>query len=160
MADYTGERPEKKTYNVNRIKLLRDRAIKKIKSIFLPDNRIIKIFLIGSSIKGDFGEYEPPGFRGSLYSDFDFIIFVEDEYKIPRWLKGKQSDAKPFPKSDLNLTHRIKNFVDNKYDAEILFVRRSTMENNEIERMAEEPGCEIPFSEKSRWRHFVVYSRL
>jgi len=153
------KRPEKKTYSAETTRLLRNRAVKKIKSIFLPDDKVIKIFLIGSSVKGHFGEYESPGFRGSLYSDFDFIIFVEDSYQISICLK-KQPDAKPFPKDDLNLSYRIKNFVDNKYDAEIFFVRRSTMENTEIERMAEKPGCEIPFSEKSRWKHIVIYSRL
>ncbi len=31
---------------------------------------LIGVALIGSSVKGTFGEYEAPGFRGSLYSDF------------------------------------------------------------------------------------------
>ena len=60
---------------------------------------------------------------------------------------------------ELNLAYRTKNFVENKYDVEIFFVRRSTMNNPEIEKLAEMPGCEIPFSEKSKWKHIVVYSK-
>jgi len=151
------KRPLKKVFPIEKVERLRNQAIEKIKSKFLPDDKIIKIILIGSSIKTSFGEYEPPGFRGSLFSDFDFIIFVEDDYEIPQWL-DKEPTGKPFPDDELNLAYRTKNFVENKYDVEIFFVRRSTMNNPEIEKLAEMPGCEIPFSEKSKWKHIVVYS--
>lgn len=124
---------------------------------FLPNDKIIKIYLIGSSIKNDFGEYDPPGFRGSLYSDFDFIIFVENDYLIPNL--NPEPDAHPFPDESINLAYRIKNFVDDKYDAEIFFVRRSTMENDQFKELAEAQGCEIPFDDKSQWPLIVVYSK-
>jgi len=111
----------------------------------------------GSSIKNDFGEYDPPGFRGSMFSDFDFLIFVEDDYVIPEL--EKEPDGRPFPDNSLNLAYRIKNFIEDKYDAEIFFIRRSTMENKQIQKLAETKDCEIPFNEKSKWRHVVVYRR-
>lgn len=155
---YLKKRPRRKVFPKKIIKSLRNQAIKKIKSKFLPNKKIIKIILIGSSVKDSFGEYEPPGFRGSLFSDFDFIIFVEDNYKIPKSLK-REPTGKPFPDAKLNLAYRNKKFIDNKYDAEIFFVCRSTMNNPKIRKLAEMPGCEIPFSEKSKWKHIIVYSR-
>lgn len=123
----------------------------------MPDEKIIKIFLIGSSVKGDFGEYDPPGFRGSVFSDFDFIIFVEDDYTIPEL--EKEPDGRPFPDDSLNLAYRIRKYIEGKYDAEVFFVRRSTLENTEIQKLAEAKGCEIPFDEKSKWGRIVVYQR-
>jgi predicted nucleotidyltransferase len=123
----------------------------------LHDEKIIKIYLIGSSVKGEFGEYEPPGFRGSLFSDFDFIIFVEDDYIIPDL--EKEPDGRPFPDDSLNLAYRIRKYIQDKYDAEIFFVRRSTMEDKQIQKLAQAKGCEIPFDEKSTWPYIVVYQR-
>lgn len=126
--------------------------------LVLPDEKVLKIYLIGSSIKGDFGEYKPPGFRGSLYSDFDFIVFVEDDFIIPEHM-DRESDARPFPDNDLNLAYRIRRFVAGTYDAEVFFVQRSTMNNAAIAALAEAEGCEIPFSEQSRWPFVVVYQQ-
>ncbi|MAG47963.1 hypothetical protein CL617_05125 [archaeon] len=158
MGEHLKKRPKKKIFQKEKIDFLRNKAIDKIKVKFLPDEKIIKIILIGSSVKNTFGEYEKPGFRGSLFSDFDFIIFVEDNYGIPKWL-DKEPDGKPFPNDKLNLAYRSKNFLENMYDVEVFFVRRKTMENPEIENLAEMPGCEIPFSEKSKWKQIVVYSK-
>lgn len=90
-----------------------------------------------------------------MFSDFDFIAFVEDDYKIPNWLE-KEPSAKPFPDDNLNLAYRNKKFIDGKYDVEIFFVRRKTMNNSKTEKLAEE--CGIPFSEDSKLKHIVVYS--
>jgi len=73
-------RPKKIAYSKALQKKLKKKAINKIKSKFLPNKKIIKIIIIGSIVKNNFGEYALPGFRGSLYSDFDFIIFVQDNY--------------------------------------------------------------------------------
>lgn len=151
------KRPNKKNYSEESVAILRDKAIDKTKEMFLPNDKIIKIYLIGSSVKGDFGEYEPPGYRSSLFSDFDFIFFVEDDYIIPDL--DKEPDGRPFPDDSLNLTYRIRKFVDDKYDAEVFFIRKSTMENKQIQKFAEAPGCEIPFAENSNWQHIVVYRR-
>jgi len=158
MEKHLLNRPKKRIFPLSLQRTLRNQAIDKIKSKFLPDEKIIKIILIGSSVKNSFGEYDPPGFRRSLFSDFDFIIFVEDDYKIPKWLE-REPDGKPFPDDKINLAYRIRNFVDNKYDAEVFFVRRSTMDDPEVEKLAEMPGCEIPFTENSKWKHIVVYLR-
>ena len=104
------KRPKKTNFPAEEQIKLRDLAIEKIKSELLPNNKIIKIILIGSSIKGTFGKYEAPGFRESLYSDFDFIIFVENDYVIPKWL-NKEPNAKPFPEKKLNLAYR-KNILE------------------------------------------------
>lgn len=126
MEDYLKNRPQKKVLPKEEVERLRNKAIVKIKAKFLPDEKIIKILLIGSAVKNSFGKYEPPGFRGSLFSDFDFIIFVEDDYKIPQWL-DKESEGKPFPDDNINLAYRNKKFVEKKYDTEIFFIRKSIM---------------------------------
>ena len=76
MEEHLKKRPQKKVFSKEEINSLRNQAIDKIKSKLLPDDKIIKIVLIGSSVKNTFGEYNPPGFRGSLFSDFDFIVFI------------------------------------------------------------------------------------
>ncbi len=148
-------RPNKKIYSEETVTLLRNKAIEKIKAEFLPDEKIIKIYLIGSSLKNDFGEYDPPGFRGSMFSDFDFLIFIEDDFIIPD-LK-KEPDGRPFPDNSLNLAYRIKKYVEGIYDAEVFFIRRSTMENKQIQKLAEAKDCEIPFDEESQWSYIIVY---
>ena len=149
-------RPKKTLYSKVIQSNLKKKAIEKIKSKFLPDNRIIKIILIGSIIKNTFGRYEPPGFRGSLYSDFDFIIFVEDDYEIPKWLR-KEPTAKPFPDNKLNLAYRNKRFIDRKYDAEVFFIRKKDMNNEKIQKLGELVG--IPMTKKSKHKHLVVYHK-
>ena len=156
MEDYLKSRPNKNVYPIEIQDSLRDKAIEKIKSKLLPNKKIIRIILIGSSLKNYFGEYEPPGFRGSLYSDFDFIVFVEDDYKIPTWL-NKEPSGKPFPQNELNLAYRNKKFIDKKYDVEIFFIKRKNMNNKQIQKLGETAG--IPMTNKSKHKHLVVYSK-
>lgn len=156
MESYLKIRPKKKIFSIEKIRKIRINAVKKIKSKFLPDKNIIKIILIGSSIKNSFGKYEYPGFRGSLFSDFDFIIFVENDYIIPKWLK-KEPRGKPFPNNRLNLAYRNKKLIDNKYDVEMLFIKRKTMQNKTIQRLGEMAG--IPMTSKSKNKLRVVYDK-
>ncbi len=156
MEPHLKERPLKKAFKEEEIEKLRNKAIKKIKKIFLPDKKIIRIIMIGSAVKNSFGEYEPPGFRGSLFSDFDFIFFVEDDYEIPGWL-DKELTGKAFQDKELDLAYRQKNFIENKYDAEIFFIKRNHMENPEIQKKGEKAG--IPMTSKSKHKHVVVYSK-
>lgn len=148
------KKPLKKIYSKKKVDALRNLAIEKIKKLFLPDDQIIKIILIGSSVKNSFGEYEAPGFRGSLYSDF--IIFVEDDYKIPGWL-CREPTGKPFASDALNLACRNKNFIGNKYDVEIFFVRRSSMANKRIQSEGEQAG--IPMTSTSKHGYMVVFAK-
>lgn len=147
-------RPSKQKYPVEEIVQLRKKAIEKVTSKLLPDEKIIKILLIGSSVKNDFGKYEPPGFRGSLYSDFDFIVFVDDDYEIPQWL-DREPSGKPFSCDLLNLAYRNKNFIDDTYDVEIFFVRRKNMLDKKIQEEGELAG--IPMTPESKNKHMVVY---
>lgn len=149
-------RPKKTLYPKAIQSNLKKKVIKKIKSKFLPDNKIIKIILMGSVIKNTFGEYEPPGFRGSLYSDFDFIVFVKDDYKIPKWL-NKEPSAKPFPDGKLNLAYRNKGFIDRKYDVEVFFIREKDMNNKKIQKLGKRAG--IPMTKKSKHKHLVIYNK-
>lgn len=149
-------RPKKIIYPKAIQASLKKKAIKKIKSKFLPNNEIIKIILMGSSIKNAFGKYEPPGFRGSLYSDFDFIIFVKDNYKIPKWLR-KEPTAKPFPNNKLNLAYRNKKFIDRKYDVEVFFVRESIMDDKKMQKLGEKDS--IAMTEDSKHKHVIVYNK-
>jgi hypothetical protein len=156
MEEHMKERPLKKFFSREITDNLRHKATEKVKIKLLPNSKIIKIILIGSSVKYSFGKYESPGFRGSLYSDFDFIVFVEDDYFIPEWL-NKEPDGKPFSDDDLNLAYRNKNFIENKHDVEIFFVRKSTLNNLEICDLGEAAG--IPMHSNSKNEHLVVYSK-
>lgn len=150
------KRPKKTCYSSKEIELLRKKAIEKVRSKFLPSEKIIKIYLIGSSVKNDFGRYESPGFRGSLYSDFDFIIFVEDDYEIPQWCEREPS-GKPFCCDEMNLAYRNKNFIDDRYDVEIFFIRRKHMCDEKIQKEGELAG--IPMISESKNKHMVVYCK-
>ncbi len=156
MEDHLKNRPDKKILPIDAQIALREMAINKIKECFLPNSKIKKIILIGSSVKGTFGGYEAPGFRGSLFSDFDFIFIVNDDYCIPDWLK-KEPDGKPFPDNKLNLTFRQKKFIDNKYDCEIFFIRVKNANNVTIQELAEKAG--IPLKKDSEIKHLTVYLR-
>lgn len=154
MEAHLKDRPSKVIYPISLQNGIREKAVETLKSKLLPDKKIIKIILIGSSVKGGFGEYKPPGFRGSLYSDFDFIIFIKDDFVIPDWLK-REPDGKPFPDDELNLTYRNKEFVDGKYDAEIFFIREKNMKNPIFQSLGEDAG--IPMTPASKHRHIVIY---
>jgi predicted nucleotidyltransferase len=154
MEEHLKKRPQKKVFQKKEINSLRNQAIEKIKSKLLLDEKIIKIILIGSSVKNSFGEYEPPGFRGSLFSDFDFIVFVEDNFEIPTWL-DREPDGKPFPDDSINLAYRNKKFIDNKYDVEVFFIRESNAKDLKIQKQGEEAG--IPITSDSKHKHLIVY---
>jgi len=156
MENYLKKRPPKKVFPTDLVESLKNKAIEKIKSKFLPDDKIIKIILIGSAVKNPFGEYKPPGFRESLYSDFDFIMFVENDYIIPKWLK-KEPDGKPFPDDALNFAYRNKKFIEDKYDVEVFFIKRKNMTDPKIQKSGELAG--IPMTAKSKHKHLVVYSK-
>jgi len=155
MNEYLKKRPPKKVFSKEKIDSLRNQAIDKIKSKLLPNKKIIKIILIGSSVKNSFGKYESPGFRGSLFSDFDFIIFVEDDYKIPKWF-NRELDGKPFPDNSMNLAYRNKKFIEKKYDVEAFFIRKSNVQSRKIQKLGELAG--IPMDSKSKHKCLVVYS--
>jgi len=150
------KRSQKKVFPKEEIDSLRNQAIEKIRLKLLPNEKIIKIILIGSSVKNTFGEYEPPGFRGSLFSDFDFIVFVEDNYEIPQWL-DKEPTAKPFPNDKLNLAYRQKRFVENKYDIEIFFIRKSNMQDPKIQGLGELAG--IPMTSNTKHKYLIIYPK-
>ena len=150
------DRPHKEIFPKEKILVLRSIAINKIKSNLLPNKKIIKIILIGSSVKNNFGKYAPPGFRGSLFSDFDFIVFVEEDYKIPKWL-DKEPAGKPFPDAKLNLAYRNKNFVEDKFDIEVFFIRKSNMADPKIQKLGELAG--IPMTPTTTHEHLVIYSK-
>ena len=156
MEEHLKKRPQKKVFQKKKIDSLRNQAIEKIKSKLLPNEKIIKIILIGSSVKNSFGEYESHGFRGSLFSDFDFIVFVEDDFEIPKWL-DEEPDGKPFPDDSMNLAYRNKKFIDEKYDVEIFFIRKSNMQDSKIQKLGELAG--IPMTSDSKHKHLLVYSR-
>ncbi|GEM_PF-416194 len=154
MEPHLRARPQKTPFDSAEQKRLRALAVQKMKDLFLPNEAILKIVLIGSSIKGTFGSYAEPGFRGSLFSDFDFIVFVKDEYEIPASLE-REIRGKPFKDEDMNLAYRARNFIEEKYDAEIFFIRESSMKNRHMRYQAESAG--IPFGEGSRNPFVVIH---
>jgi hypothetical protein len=156
MEEYLKNRPHKKVISKKEIELLRNKAIDKIRLQLLPDDQISKIVLIGSSVKDSFGAYDPPGFRGSLYSDFDFIVFVEDGYKIPKWL-NREPDGKPFPDNSMNLAFRNKKFIDDKYDIEVFFLRRNSFDNPIVQEQGESAG--IPMASNTKHKNLIVYDK-
>ena len=156
MEEYLKKRPLKKVFSKKEIDSLRNKAIDQIRLRLLPNKKIIKIILIGSSINNTFGKYEPPGFRGSLFSDFDFIVFVEDDYEIPQWL-NKEPNGKPFPDDSMNLSYRNKKLVEDKYDIEVFFIKKSNMQNSKIQELGELAG--IPMTSDSKRKHLIIYSK-
>lgn len=110
---------------------------------------------MGSSVNGTFGEYEPPGFRSSLFSDFDFIFFVKDDYVIPKWLRREPS-GKPFSDDGLNLAYRNTKVIDNKYDVEMFFVREKNLRRAEFIEEAENAG--IPLTYNTKHQSVIVFS--
>ena len=147
-------RPNKVIFPLEIQKQLREKAIVEIKKRSLPDKGVIKIIMIGSSVKGQFGQYDPPGFRNSLFSDFDFIFIVRDDYEIPEWLR-REISAKPFSDDSLNLAYRNFKLVDNKYDVEMFFMREKNFNNSEIVAEAERAG--IPLGNNNDIEHLVVF---
>lgn len=145
MEKYLQSRPIKTPFDPAKQERLRNLAIEAIKRFLLPNDQIVKIILIGSSIRSSFGKYESPGFRGSLFSDFDFIIFVKDAYDIPTSLE-REMDGKPFQNNDLNLAYRKRQFVEGLYDAEIFFIHESTLSDSSAQKEAELAGIPIPGS--------------
>jgi len=156
MEEYLKNRPHKKVISEKEIEYLRNLAIDKIKSKLLPDEKIVKIILIGSSIKNSFGQYDSPGFRGRLFSDFDFIVFIEDDYQIPKWL-NKEPDGKPFSDDNINLAFRNKKFIDDKYDVEVFFLRQSSFNNLIIQKQGELAG--IPMTGNTKHKNLIVYTK-
>lgn len=154
MEKHLKARPNKKAFPLKKQNELREKAIKEIKKRFLPNRKILKIILMGSSVKGSFGEYEPPGFRNSLFSDFDFIFIVTNDYPIPVWLRREPS-GKPFSKDELNLAYRNSKMIENKYDFEMFFVREKSLYDPKIVKEAEKAG--IPLSNKSKNKHLVIF---
>ena len=146
-------RPQKRVYSQEKTGELRDEAVSVVLASLLPNDQIEKIILIGSSIKGGFGEYKPPGFRGSLYSDFDFIVFVEDGYEIPEWLEFEPA-GKPFSEDSLNHAYRSRKFIREVYDIEVFFIFTTTL-NDSVVKEAEAAG--IPMSSNSKHPHLIVF---
>lgn len=154
MESHLSTRPKKTPFSLAEQQRLRTLAIENIHTQFMPNEEILKIFLIGSSVKGTFGAYEAPGFRGSLFSDFDFIFFVKDLYTIPERLE-REPYGKPFADDALNLAYRQKNFVEETYDAELFFIRESSLQQETFRIAAESAG--IPLDEESSHPHLIIY---
>ncbi|MDP3918528.1 MAG: hypothetical protein Q8Q35_01305 [Nanoarchaeota archaeon] len=103
---------------------LRDLVIEKLKLRLLPDSNIIKFLLIGSATDNTFGEYSVPNGQGRLYSDFTFIVFIEDSYSFPDWLEKDALEG-------VYQFYNKKNFLFNKYELKIGFVYKEDMELEE-----------------------------
>ena len=79
---------------------------------------------------------------------------MKDTYTIPDRLE-REPDGKPFADDALNLAYRQKNFVEEKYDAELFFIRESSLQQETFCTAAESAG--IPSSEESQYPHLVIY---
>lgn len=154
MESHLATRPPKTAFSNDEQLRLRGEALERIKEILLPNDGVKKILLIGSSVKGTFGKYASPGFRGSMYSDFDFIVFVQDDYQIPGTLQ-QEPDGKPFADDSLNLAYRLPKFLHHKYDAEIFFLRSHVSKRPDIQVLGEAAG--IPMNVQSKHPHLQVY---
>ncbi len=154
METHLQSRPKKTPFAQAEQERLRALAIEKIQALFLPNDKIIRIALMGSSVKGTFGGYEAPGFRGSLFSDFDFIVFVKDDYVIPSWLE-REPNGKPFGNEELDLAYRQKKFIEETYDAEIFFIREKSLKDHQNRSSAEAAG--IPLDAHSSNPFIIIW---
>ena len=56
----------------------------------------------------------------------------------------------------MNLAYRNKKFIEDKYDVEVFFIRKSNAQKSEIQQLGELAG--IPMTSDSKHKHIIVYS--
>ncbi len=57
----------------------------------------------------------------------------------------------------MNLAYRNKKFVEDKYDVEVFFIRKSNMQDSKIQELSELAG--IPMISDSKLKQLVIYSK-
>ena len=80
------ERPKKIVLSKSEQKKIFEKVKKFVLKDLLPNPKINKILMFGSLVKGTFGKYEKP-FKKRIYSDVDILLFVEDDFKVPKHWK-------------------------------------------------------------------------
>jgi predicted nucleotidyltransferase len=83
MKVYMEERPRKNFFSKSEKRKIFKKAKKFVLKDLLPNSKINRIIIFGSLVRGTFGKYEKP-FKHRLYSDVDFLILVENDFKIPK----------------------------------------------------------------------------
>ncbi len=149
MEDYMKERPRKailsKIEQNKILKQVRDFVLKDL----LPDKRINKILLFGSLAKGAFGRYES-AYKSRTYSDIDILLFVDDEFKIPKKWKS-HFECKLY---DVYNVRKLKNKILIQY----MVCRKRSYQNKGHQKEAEKWGVPLLLS-KSRHKYIVLYKK-
>ena len=57
----------------------------------------------------------------------------------------------------MNLAYRNKKFVEDKYDVEVFFIRKSNMQDSKIQELSELAG--IPMTSDSKLEQLIIYSK-
>ena len=146
MEEYEKNRPRKTAFPRSE----RERVLEKAKDFvlkdLLPNQKINRIFLFGSLAKGKFGKYEKP-FKNRWYSDIDILVFVEDDFKIPRkW--------KLHAKCDLYKVYNICK-LERRFLVQYMICRKSSYQKKENQKEAENWGVPL-LLEKSRHKYITL----
>ncbi len=143
------ERPKKIVLSKSEQKKIFEKVKKFVLKDLLPNPKINKILMFGSLVKGTFGKYEKP-FKKRIYSDVDILLFVEDDFKVPKHWKEH------FIGKIFQVYNRIK--LDKKILIQYLVCKRSNYQNKKYQKIAENWG--VPFLlKKSKHKYIVLYEK-
>ena len=113
----------------------------------LPNDKINKIIVLGSIVKGTFGRYEK-AFKKRRYSDIDVLLLVENDFKVPkRW--------KTHLKSHLYNVYDIRK-LDNKVLIQYIVCKKRSYQNKKHQKEAEKWGVPL-LLKKSKHKFIVLY---
>jgi predicted nucleotidyltransferase len=149
MEDYMKERPAKIILSKSGQKKILEKIKRFVLKDLLPNPKINKIILYGSLAKGTFGKYVKP-FKNRIYSDADVILFVENDFKVPKkWKKHVMADL-----------YQIYNVakLDKKFLIQYVVCRKSSYQNKKNQKEAEKWGTPIALK-KSKHKFIVLYER-
>jgi len=149
MEEYMKGRPKKTILSKSEQKKIFEKAKKFVLNDLLSSPKINKILMFGSLAKGTFGKYEKP-FKNRMYSDVDILIFVENDFKIPKkW--------KPYFSCELyDVFYRIK--LDKRILIQYMVSRKNVYQNKKHQKEAEKWGVPLLLT-KSKHKYIILHKK-
>lgn len=147
MEEYMKERPPKTILPKLEQKKISKRVKRFVLNDLLPNPKINKIIMLGSLVKGTFGRYDKP-FKNRIYSDVDFLLLVENNFKIPKLWK------KHYMGKMYQVYNRTK--LGGKILIQYAVCRKNSYQNKKHQTEAEEWGIPLLLG-KSKHKFKVIY---
>jgi len=142
-------RPRKNVFPIKIQNEIHKRAKEFVLKDLLPNPKINRMIIIGSSVKKKFGKYEKQ-FKNRIYSDIDVIVFVEDSFKpSKKWKKHF------FCK--LYNVYEIKR-LEKKYLIHYAFTKKSIYTKKKYQKEAEKYGIALALK-KSKHKYITWYEK-